>query len=106
MRRDLPLGFRDAHDLHAGYAIGRMAGAAGPEFPHAIILSIPDEKTLLEWSDKLAALSIRHELIREPDPPWNGQATILACYPVRKSLLRRYLSSLPLLKERRNGSPG
>jgi hypothetical protein len=41
---------------------------------------------------------VRHKLIVENSPEYAGQATAIGVEPRRRSEIRRYLSSLPLLK--------
>lgn len=36
--------------------------------------------------------------IHEPDAPWNNQMMAIGCVPGRKEVLRKFLSSLPLLR--------
>jgi hypothetical protein len=75
VRRDLPLGFLAAQVVHA----------AG-------------ELELLELASRLSAAGVSHRLIREPDPPWLGQATAIGLEPVAdRAPLRALLRGLLLL---------
>jgi len=95
VRRDLPLGFLAAQVVHA-------AGESSPgnlsEGTNAVVLEVAGELELLELAGRLAAAGVSHKLIREPDPPWLGQATAIGLDPVAdRAPLRALLRGLPLL---------
>ena len=72
-----------------------------PEGTNAVVLAVPDERALLELAARVARAGIPHALIREPDAPWNGQATAIGFEPVvDRDALRPYLRTLPLLRDR------
>lgn len=63
------------------------------------MLSVQKESQLLEISHKLNTRGIQHKLIREPEAPWDNQATAIGIQPVEdREEVRRILSNLPLLK--------
>lgn len=71
------------------------AGESSPGFlpldTYAVVLSVPDEAALL----RLHAREELHVLIREPDPPFNGQALAIGFVPGPRERFR-FLSQLPL----------
>lgn len=65
---------------------------------NAVVLSVENEAELRQIAGKLAKAGVKHCLIRECDPPYDGQCTAIGCMPTReRSLLKKILSSLPLL---------
>jgi len=87
-----------AQTVHAAGESARLA----PELPdntHAVVLSVPDEVSLLEIEAELLQAGIPHKTIREPDSPYGGAATCLGIMPMSRSKpLRKLLGGLPLLK--------
>ena len=90
------------------HAAGESSPGFLPDHTFAIVLATRDEAHLLSIADGIKDLGLNIRLVREPDPPWNGQATALGITPIRmpkgtppkdepirklKALLRR----LPLL---------
>ena len=53
---------------------------------------------LAELERQLAAAGVRFAAIRESDPPYQGELLAIGIEPQRKSKVRRYVSSLPLLR--------
>lgn len=82
-----------------------MVHAAGESSPgnlsegtNAVVLEVVGERELLELADKLSVAGVGHRLIREPDPPWLGQATAIGLEPVAdRAPLRALLRGLALL---------
>jgi hypothetical protein len=64
----------------------------------AVCLAVPGEPELLALEARLIAAGIRHNSIREPDAPWNGQLMSIGICPCERSSVRKLLSNLPLLK--------
>jgi hypothetical protein len=59
---------------------------------------VPDEAALRNVAAKLSSAGIRHVPIVESDHPYGGQLVAIGCAPARKEVLRRVLSSLPLVR--------
>jgi hypothetical protein len=60
---------------------------------------VPDEAALKAVAEHLSFRDdIAFKRIEEPDAPFNGALMAIGVYPERKEVVRRYLSSLPLLK--------
>jgi peptidyl-tRNA hydrolase len=95
IRADLPLGFMAAQIVHAA---GETSPGNIPPETNAIVLSVPDEASLLSVHDRLTKAGLGHHLVSEPDAPWNGQATAIGIPPAPRTCIRPYLSSLPLLR--------
>lgn len=96
MRSDLPLGFLAAQVTHAA---GESITDKLPPHTHAVVLAVPDESTLRDYSARLSAAGVSHVLVIESDAPYEGQATAIGVMPLReRAVVRRVLSSLPLLK--------
>ena len=84
--------FREGCGICAGY------GMTTPVI-HAVALAAKDEAELLKLDAILHEKEISHRTIREPDPPWFGQAMAIGIEPVRdRSALRRLLSRFPLIR--------
>jgi peptidyl-tRNA hydrolase len=95
VRSDLPLGFLASQVCHAA---GESSPGNLPHSTNAVVLAVPDESTLREYSARLERAGVEHRLICEPDAPWLGQATAIGLAPVAdRRPLRAILSSLPLL---------
>ena len=78
------------------HAAGESSPGNLPENTHAIVLAVPDEAALVREKERLEKAGVRLVAIREPDL---GNALMaLGVAPGRKEVLRRFLSSLPLLK--------
>lgn len=74
------------------------------------MLSIANEGRLIELAGKLQKAGIPHTLIREQDPPFDGQFTAIGIVPLRdRKRVKKIVSELPLLGSERccnNGSVG
>jgi hypothetical protein len=57
-----------------------------------------DPERLEALEGLLEAQGVPFRAIREVDPPYNGQLMALGLQPARKDRLKRYVSSLPLLR--------
>lgn len=96
VRSDLPRGLQAANIVHAA---GESAPGDLPEGTRAVCLTAPDEATLAAVADKLRAAGVALKAIHEPDAPHHGALMAIGCAPVRgREVLRRLLSSLPLLR--------
>jgi hypothetical protein len=95
----LPRGVLAAQTIHAA---GETASPLPPGGTHAIALAAKNEQHLLKIARKLQKRSVPHKIIREPDKPWLNQAMAIGLYPIKdRKQLRRALSNLPLLTERK-----
>ena len=63
------------------------------------MLSVPSLEHLTQLQTKLEQSPLKFKAIYEPDEPYNGQITAIGIQPVLKSVGRKYLSCLPLLKD-------
>lgn len=89
----MSLGILAASLVHAA---GESSPGNLPEDTHAIVLAVPDEAALAREKERLEKAGVRFVAIREPDL---GDALMaLGIAPGRKEILRRFLSSLPLLR--------
>lgn len=95
VRADLPRGIQAAQITHAA---GESAPGDLPSGTHAVVLTAPDEPSLAKLADKLDAYGVAFVRVLEPDSPHDGALMALGLRPRRKEEVRRYLSSLPLLK--------
>ena len=95
VRADLPRGIQAANIVHAA---GESAPGGLPSGTHAVVLQVPDERDLWRLADKLDAYGVAFVKVDEPDPPYGGALMAIGLHPRRKEEVRRYLSSLPLLK--------
>lgn len=95
VRQDLPRGIQAANLIHAA---GFSSPGNLPPHTHAIALAVPDEAALWRLSDALHRAGIEHVRVIEFDEPFAGQLLAIGVAPRPKEVLRRYLSSLPLLR--------
>ena len=80
------------------HAAGESSNGNIPPNTNAVVLSVEDEASLMAVAERLAKAGIPHVTVREPDAPWNGQATAIGIAPVRdRRLVRAITSKLPLL---------
>lgn len=79
------------------HAAGESSDCVSPG-TYAIALAAKDEQHLRDIADRLTAQGIEHTLIEENDAPHAGEATAIGIKPGRRSTLKRYVSSLPLLR--------
>lgn len=72
----------------------------GPHGPNtfAVVLVARDELHLALVATELDRRGIACARVREPDAPWNGALMAVGVAPGRREVLRRALSSLPLLR--------
>lgn len=80
------------------HAAGESSPGNLPENTHAIALQAADEAELLRISRTLTEAGVSHRLIREPDPPYLGQAMAIGIPPQQRALLRPFLGKLALFK--------
>ena len=62
------------------------------------MLAVPDEDALKAVAARLELARVPIKRIIECDAPYTDQLMAIGCVPGQKEVLRRYLSSLPLLK--------
>lgn len=63
-----------------------------------MVLVVPGEADIALLADKLDAAGVPHVRVEEPDAPWLGALMAIGLVPGRKEVLRRHVSSLPLLR--------
>lgn len=95
VRRDLPIGTLAAQIIHAA---GESSPGNLPEDTFAVALAADSELQLLSIEQKLKNKNIPHAAIREPDAPWLGQLMAIGIAPCDRSLVRKEIGNLPLLK--------
>jgi hypothetical protein len=69
-----------------------------PSGTYAVALEARDEAALLQLGRTLTAANIQHVAVTESDAPYAGQLMAIGCAPAPKEHLRRYLSSLRLIR--------
>ena len=95
VRADLTRGIQAANIVHAA---GESSPGNLPSGTHAVCLAVPDEGALRAVADKLGDACIPFVSIVETDAPHAGHLMAIGCMPAGKEVLRRHLSSLPLLR--------
>ena len=95
VRADLPRGIQAANIAHAA---GESSPGDLPAGTHAVVLTTPSEPALEAVATMLRLKSLEFVRIEEVDAPFTGQLMALGLRPRAKEVLRRHLSSLPLLK--------
>lgn len=93
IRKDLAIGVLAAQVVHAA---GESSPGNLPEGTYAIVLAVPDEGALKAVAARLQLAGVKFVRIHEPDR--NNELMAIGLVPAKKEVLRRYLSSLPLLK--------
>ena len=83
----------------------QLIHAAGESSPgnlssgtYAIALAAESEIQLLAIEQRLISQNIPHAAIRESDDPWNGQLMAIGIAPCDRSVIRREVSQLPLIR--------
>lgn len=61
-------------------------------------LTCPDEASLQSLADALTASGVRHRAIVEAEGEHAGRLMAIGLAPERKTVLKKHLSMLPLLK--------
>lgn len=100
IRCDIPLGNLAAQLVHAAGESAALFGGPLPPNTHAIVLSAESEAQLLDIEARLVAFKIPHKAIREPDAPFLNQITAIGFIPAPRGTYKKFLSKLPLLKEK------
>ena len=95
VRRDLPLGVLAAMLVHAA---GESSPGGLADGTFAVVLAARDELELALIAERLEARGVALVRIREPDAPWGNALMALGLVPDRKEVLRRHVSSIPLLR--------
>jgi peptidyl-tRNA hydrolase len=95
VRSDLPRGILAAQLIHAA---GESSTGNLPDGTYAIALAAQNEAELLAIEERLKISGISFRAIRENSGPCEGQITAIGVLPAEKGVLKRLLSSLPLLK--------
>lgn len=95
VRADLSRGLQAANILHAA---GESSPGNLPRGTSAVCLVVPSEAALAIVADRLERVGVSFVRIVESDPPHTGQLMAIGCVPAPKEVLRRHLSSLPLLR--------
>lgn len=80
------------------HAAGESSPGDLPDGTYAVVLAVADEASLEKVAAHLRKNGVTFVSITEPEPPWDGALMALGLHPKRKEELRRYLSSLPLLR--------
>lgn len=79
------------------HAAGESSGDI-PSGTYAIALAAQSELQLLSIEKSLISQNIPHAAIRETDAPWCGQLMAIGIAPCDRSLVRKEVSQLPLIK--------
>lgn len=95
VRNDLPRGIQSANIVHAA---GESSPGNLPEGTHAVVLVTPDESSLKAVAMRLELAQVPHRRILESDPPYIDQLMAIGLQPGQKEVLKRFVSSLPLLR--------
>jgi len=98
IRLDLPRGVQAAQIIHAAGESACMAGSVPPG-TNAVALGVPCEARLLELGRTLTEAGVAHAAIVETEGPFAQQTMAIGCSPATKKELKRYFSSIPLIKE-------
>ncbi len=80
------------------HAAGESSPGNLPNSTFAVALTCRDESELQQLAIRLDHAGIAFKLIHEPDAPYNNQLMAIGVMPVKKSVVKKLLSNLPLLK--------
>lgn len=79
------------------HAAGESSPGDIQEGTYAVCLGVNSEDELLSLIPKLDAAGVAYKLIRESDPPYNGQATAIGIVPTTdRKMLKPILGNLKL----------
>ena len=95
VRADLPFGVMAAQLIHAA---GESSPGNMSSGTYAIALAAKSELQLLALERRLVSQNIPHAAIRESDAPWDGQLMAIGIAPCDRSIVRKEVSQLPLIK--------
>jgi len=98
VRLDVPRGVQAAQIIHAAGESACLAGEVPPG-TNAVALGVPSEARLLELGRTLTAAGIPHCQITETEGTFAGQVMAIGCAPAAKAKLKKFFSSIPLIKE-------
>lgn len=98
VRLDVPRGTQAAQLIHAAGESACLAGSVPPG-TNAVALGVPGEARLLELGRTLTAAGIPHVQITETEGAFAGQVMAIGCAPAPKAGLKKFFSSIPLIKE-------
>lgn len=79
------------------HAAGESAHPKPPAGTYAVVLQA-DKPGLRALSERLEAASVPHTTITESDPPYVGELVAVGVNPTERRKVKKYLSSLPLLR--------
>ncbi len=96
-RRDLDRGAQAAQLVHAARRSGRLAAQDGDE-TNAVALWVRDQAALEALRLVLLANGVAHSAIVESDGAHAGELMAIGCAPAPKPPLKRFFSSIPLIK--------
>jgi hypothetical protein len=98
VRDDVPPGVQLAQTIHAAGQSAQLpdADTASPPTVAVALAASPYELALLARA--LADENARHVLVHEPDEPWRGALMAIGLAPSPRSLVRRYVAHLPLVR--------
>ena len=80
------------------HAAGESSPGNLPPDTYAVVLTARDELHLTLVAEALESKGVELVRVYEPDAPYDGAMTAIGLRPARKEVLRRHLSSLPLLR--------
>ena len=80
------------------HAAGESSPGDLPSTTHAVVLTAPDEPALRAVAARLRLAGVPVVKVHDPDPPISGGLAALGIPPMRKEAVRRFVSSLPLLR--------
>lgn len=95
VRKDMPVGARDAQLAHA---VGQSVDGPHPGDTYVVILVCRDELHLALEAERLESEGVSIVRVRESDGAFSGQLTAVGLKPGWKEVLKRHVSSLPLLR--------
>lgn len=82
--------------VHAATEV--LRGLPVPKDTRVVLLEAPGSAEIIAISEQLALHGIHHVVVVEPDEPYNGAATALACEPQAKELVADFFAHLKVLR--------
>ena len=64
-----------------------------------VVLGVKNKRVLLSWIRRLTKANIHHSVVREPDAPYNGDATAIGVWPGEREKLEPFFEELEIYKE-------
>jgi hypothetical protein len=98
VRSDAPTGVQLAMTVHAAGQSAQLPGALEAAPPTIAVALVASPAELATLAAHLAAASVPHVIVCEPDEPWRGAVLAIGMVPMPKPAARRFVARLRLAR--------